>query len=92
MSPSHPGQGGIPRRQQRLLPARGAETVEDWRGANDAKTEKLRRRSLQRRAHTQGLELRHSESGYSLVDAARHPVEGRLDLSLDEVESRLAPS
>jgi hypothetical protein len=80
---------GISRRE-RLAPAPGAETQKDWRGANDAKTEKLRRDSLQRSARAQGLELRHSEYGYALIDAARRPLEGRNDMSLNEVESTLA--
>jgi hypothetical protein len=86
-----PAQDGIPRRRQRLAAAPGAEKAGDWIGANDAKTEKLRRNSLRRRAHAEGLELRNSAYGYALIDAARHPIEDRHDLSLDEVESRLAP-
>jgi hypothetical protein len=92
MNRDHGGEGGIPRRQQRLASAPSLETPADWRGANGAKTEKLRRRALGRLAHTQGFELRHSAYGYALIDAARHPVEDRHDLSLDEVESKLAPS
>jgi hypothetical protein len=88
----HAGEGGIPRRQQRLATAPNAETQADWRGANGAKTEKLRRRALGRLAHSQGLELRHSAYGYALIDAARQPIEDRHDLNLDEVESRLAAS
>jgi hypothetical protein len=86
------GDQGIPRGQRRLAPAHGAETEKDWLGANDAKAEKLRRHALLRRAHAQGLELRHSEYGYALIDAARHPIDDRHDLSLDEIESKLAPS
>lgn len=92
MNGGYPVQDGIPRRQQRLVAAHGAEKAGDWIGANDAKTEKLRRQTLRRRARAQGLELRNSEYGYALIDAARHPVEDRHDLSLDEVESRLARS
>jgi hypothetical protein len=88
----HGGEGGIPRRQQRLATAPNAETQADWRGANGAKTEKLRRRALGRLAHSQGLELRHSAYGYALIDSARQPIEDRHDLNLDEVESRLATS
>ena len=90
MSPAHPGHDGIPRRQRLIGPAPGAEKPADWRGANDAKAEKLRRHSLGRRAHAEGLELRHSEYGYALINTARHPIENRHDMSLDEVESRLA--
>jgi hypothetical protein len=85
----HPDQG-IPRGQRRLPPAHGAEKAADWSGANEAKVEKLRRHTLDRRAHSQGLELRHSAYGYALIDATRQPVDGRDDLSLDEIESRLA--
>ena len=92
MNSGQAGQGGIPRRQQRLVVAPGAEKQQDWLGANGAKAEKLRRRALGRRAHAEGLELRHSAYGYALIDSARHPVEDRHDLSLDEVESRLAPT
>jgi hypothetical protein len=91
MNRSQTVQGGIPHGQQRLVPAPGAETAKDWLGANDAKVEKLRRHALQRRAHAEGLELRHSAYGYALIDAARHPIEDRMDMNLDEVESRLAP-
>jgi predicted ATPase len=63
---------------------------ETWPGANEAKHEKLRRNDLQRRARAQGLELRHSEYGYSLLDAAHKRVDDRGDLTLEEVESCLA--
>jgi hypothetical protein len=63
---------------------------EDWRGANEAKTDKLRRNNLQRRARARGLELRHSAYGYALIDSARTRIDGRNDLTLDEVETRLA--
>jgi hypothetical protein len=91
MNGGHPVQDGIPRRHQRLVAAHGAEKAANWIGANDTKTEKLRRQTLRRRAHAEGLELRNSAYGYALIDAARHPIEDRHDLSLDEVESRLAP-
>jgi len=80
---------GITRRE-RLAPAPGAETQKDWQGANEAKTEKLRRHSLERDARAQGLELRHSSYGYALIDAGRRPLEGRNDMSLSEIESTLA--
>ena len=80
---------GITRRE-RLAPAPGAETAKDWRGANDAKAEKLKRHSLQRDARAQGLQLRHSSYGYALIDATRKPLEGRNDMSLNEVEKTLA--
>ena len=71
------------------MPPGGSAAEEDWRGANEAKVEKLRRSSLQRRAGARGFELRHSAYGYALIDSARARVEGRSDLSLDEVESWL---
>ena len=87
------GRGGndMPRRE-RLPPAPGAETAKDWRGANDAKSEKLKRHRLQRNARALGFELRHSAYGYALIDAKRQPIEGRHDMSLSEVESTLARS
>ena len=65
---------------------------EVWSGADEAKVEKLRRNHLQRRARTRGFQLRHSDYGYALIDTARHRVDDRSDLSLDEVESRLDAS
>lgn len=82
--------GGIPRGHQRFAaPPRNASTVEDFSGANEAKAEKLQRSSLQRRARTRGLELRHSDAGYALINSARDRVDGRNNMSLDEVESWL---
>ena len=63
--------------------------MEDYRGANDAKAEKLRRNTLQRRATSLGLELRHSEYGYALIDSARRRIDDRGDMTLDEIESKL---
>ena len=81
---------GIPRGRQRLTAPPGTATpVEDLRGANEAKVEKLRRNDVQRRAHARGLELRHSDAGYALIGAARKRVDDRADMSLDEVESWL---
>jgi hypothetical protein len=60
------------------------------RDANAMKVDKLRRNGLRRRASANGLELRHSAYGYSLIDAARNQVDGRNDLTLDDVESYLA--
>jgi len=70
------------------LPARA--TVETWVGANQAKDEKLRVRSLNRRAGAGGFQVRHSDYGWALMDADRNPVGGRNDLSLKEIESLLA--
>ena len=86
-----PQEGGIPRRRERLRPPPGeASRDETWPGANEAKHEKLRRNDLQRRARAQGLQLRHSEYGYALLDAAHKRVDDRGDLTLEEVESCLA--
>ena len=65
---------------------------EDWSSANESKLDKLRRNSLQRRARAHGLELRHSAYGYSLIDRGHAQIDGRNDMTLDEVESRLAAS
>jgi hypothetical protein len=82
--------GGILRGHQRLVAPPGSPpSEEDWRGANEAKREKLRRNVVQRRARTRGLQLRHSAYGYALIDAARKQVDDRNNLSLDEVESLL---
>ena len=62
---------------------------ETWVGANQAKDEKLRLRRLERRARDGGYELRHSDSGYALIDASRQPVDGRRDLSLKDLASLL---
>jgi hypothetical protein len=51
---------------------------------------KLRRNKLRRLARARGLDLRHSDYGYSLIDRARNRLEGRNDLTLDEVETHLA--
>lgn len=92
MSPTSGDEGGLPRRSRRVpIATRRTATDETWPGANEAKTEKLRRNNLQRRARAHGLELRHSVYGYALIDSARDRVDGRNDLTLDEVESRLAP-
>jgi hypothetical protein len=81
---------GIPRGHQRLAASpRSAATVEDFSGANEAKMEKLQRNSLQRLARIRGLELRHSDAGYALIDTARKRVDDRNNMSLDEVESWL---
>jgi hypothetical protein len=81
---------GVPHARRALdAPLGGARPEEDWSGANEAKAAKLKVRSLQRRAGARGIELRHSGSGYALIDAARQPVHGRHDMTLDEVESWL---
>jgi hypothetical protein len=82
--------GGIRRTHLRLvLPPGRASNEEEWRGANQAKIDKLRHKGLQRRARARGLELRHSAYGYALIDSARKPIEERSDMTLDEIESWL---
>lgn len=67
----------------------GAPAEESWLGANEEKAEKLRVKSLKRRAGAQGFELRHSAYGYALIDSAHKPVEDRNDMNLREIESCL---
>lgn len=89
MSPEHRGNGGISRARRGVtLPAGGASREESWPGANEAKAEKLGVRSLKRRAGAQGLQLRHSDYGYALIDSAHKPVNGN-NMTLPEVESWL---
>jgi hypothetical protein len=71
------------------VPPGGASKEECWPGANEEKAEKLGVRSLKRQAAAQGLQLRHSDSGYSLIDSARKPVNDRNNMTLAEVESWL---
>lgn len=81
---------GVPHIRRALAVPPGARSrEEDWTGANDAKADKLRVKSLQRRARAQGVAFRHSDSGYALIDAARRPVDDRHDMTLDEIESWL---
>jgi hypothetical protein len=83
-------EGGVPRIRRALAaPLGGTPPEDDWRGANDAKVEKLRRNRLQRRAGARGLELRHSAYGYALIDPARKHIDERSDMTLDEIESWL---
>jgi len=90
VSPAQYDEGGIPRiRRGVAAPPGGRRADEDFRGANEAKAEKLRRKDLQRRASTRGLELRHSDSGYALIDSARQRIDDRADMTLDEIESCL---
>jgi hypothetical protein len=81
---------GIPRRRSRSPSTRKIGLSDDEvRQANEARNDKLRRNSLSRRARAVKLELRHSAHGYSLIDASRHRLGGRNDLTLDDVESFL---
>jgi hypothetical protein len=90
VSPAPREESGIPHARTVLAaPLGGARAGEDWSGANQAKSDKLRHKSLRRRARADGIELRHSAYGYALIDRARRPVEDRHDMSLDEVEAWL---
>jgi hypothetical protein len=76
-------------RKTRVAPAwAGAETF-DVRAANDERADKLRRNGLRRKARANGLELRHSDYGYSLVSPDGKRLDGRNNLTLREVEVRL---
>jgi hypothetical protein len=79
--------GGVPRKIG-AVPG-GARAEETWVGANEAKDEKLRLRSVRRRADADGLEVRHSDYGYALIGTDRKSVNGRNDMSLKEIESWL---
>jgi len=90
VSPEQHNEGGIPRYRRGVSAPPGAASGDErWPGANEAKAEKLRGRSLQRRAGAQGLRLRHSAYGYALIDSAHKPINDRNDMSLDDVESWL---
>ncbi len=89
MSPERRNEGG-PGVARRVVALPVRAPVETWVGANQAKDEKLRVRSLHRRAVAQGYQLRHSDYGYALMDAERKLVGVRNDLSLKEIESLLA--
>jgi hypothetical protein len=65
----------------------GARREETWDGANQAKDETLRLRSVRRSAGAEGLEIRHSDYGYALIGNDRKSVNGRNDMSLKEVEA-----
>jgi hypothetical protein len=79
---------GIPHTRRLLAdPPGGRPREEDWTGADEAKVAKLRVKGLQRRARAEGIELRHSASGYALINAAHKTVDDRRDMTLDEIES-----
>lgn len=90
MSPERRNDGGIPRTRRGVsVPPGVASRDESWPGANEEKAEKLRVRSLKRQAGAQGLQLRHSDHGYALVDIAHKRVQDRNNMTLREVESWL---
>ena len=81
---------GVPHvRREVAVPPGGITAQEDWRGANQAKLEKLRRNTLQRRAGALGFDLRHSAYGYALIDSTHKRIDDRIDMTLDEIESCL---
>lgn len=89
VSPLPRNEDGVPRSRTVLIPPLGgASREESWPGANEAKAEKLGVRRLKRLAGAQGLELRHSDYGYALIDSARRAVNGT-NMTLAEVESWL---
>lgn len=89
MSPVPRNENGVPHSRRVLTPPLGgASREESWPGANEAKAEKLGAKSLKRSAAALGLQLRHSDSGYALIDSARRPVNGN-NMTLAEVESWL---
>lgn len=78
-----------PSRPHSRRDATRATDVFDAAAANREMAHKLQRNALRRRARACGLELRQSAYGYSLVDAERRRVDGRNDLTLDEVVMHL---
>ena len=74
-----------------MSPSRSRREIDDFDAvaANAEMAHTLQRNSLRRRARAQGLELRHSSYGYSLIDAARARVHNRNDLTLEEVARHL---
>lgn len=84
-----PTQSGEGRRRAAVAgPPRSIEQF-DAAAANREMTQVLRQNALRRKARARGLDLRHSSYGYSLVDSNRARVDGRNDLTLDEVEARI---
>ena len=80
---------GLPRIRRAVAPRPGGSSREEsWPGANEAKAEELGVRSLTRLAGAEGLQLRHSDYGYALVDSAHRPVNGN-SMTLAEVKSWL---
>lgn len=67
----------------------GVHQEESSAGANKSRDETLRLRSVERSAGESGMEIRHSDYGYSLIGADRKSVNGRNDMSLKEVEAWL---
>ena len=80
-----------PNSAHRKPPARSRRDIDDFDAdaVRRAKTHTLQRNTLRRKARAHGYELRHSVYGYSLIDAGRTRVDGRNNLTLDEVETHL---
>ena len=70
------------------LSSRGRET-HDPAEANATRASRMQHNDLRRRARRHGLELRHSDYGYSLLDSDRRRVLDRNDLTLAEVAAHL---
>ena len=87
MSSGNRNDGGIPFKIG-AIPG-GPRREETWAGAGAAKDEKLRVQKARRLADAAGLEVRHSDRGYSLIGADRKSVNDRNDMSLKEIESWL---
>jgi hypothetical protein len=68
----------------------GVAMTNEGHAANEARVQKLRRNRLRRIAKRSRLQLRHSDYGYSLVDELKNHVEGRNNMTLDDVERYLA--
>lgn len=69
--------------------ARRDNEVYDPAEVNATRASRLQHNTLRRLARQRGLELRHSDYGYSLIDGNRERVAGRNDLTLDEVAKHL---
>jgi hypothetical protein len=76
-------------KRKRGAPIARAEETFDAAAANNEMADKLRRNGLRRRARAKGLELRHSDYGYSLIASRGERVDGRNDLTLNDVEKLL---
>lgn len=90
MRPERQGGANVPRARRGVsAPVGGSSREESWPTANEEKAEKLLVRSLKRRAGAQGLEIRHSDYGYALIDSGHKHVEDRNDMTLAEIEVAL---
>jgi hypothetical protein len=80
----------MPSRLERLAPNDdGAMMTAEMHDPNNAKAHKLQRNGLRRLARGRGLDLRESSYGFSLVDGDKNRVDGRNDLTLDEIKAYL---